>query len=155
MVSLNFPGKVVYSQKDILDWVADTEQFIDETGAVTATFVINIHNSLLISDRHDEHVACAGGENVLSAGEITFIINEKDVEVAEITNQSTGYCPEPASWGAVKEALSKIDIISPSSFTSEFIFRKCIKCSSINIVKEDYFYCAVCNGELPKDYNVN
>ena len=50
------------------------------------------------------HVACAAGGPVLSAGEITF---DDDMTVAEITNQSTGFCPEPESWPAVSDALDR------------------------------------------------
>jgi hypothetical protein len=58
------------------------------------TFVVDEHGSLLIADRRSEHVACACGRPVLSAGEM-FV---RGGEVVEVSNQSTGYCPEPESW---------------------------------------------------------
>jgi hypothetical protein len=42
---------------------------------------------------------------VLSAGEITFSRKGKSLVVSDVTNQSTGYCPEPKSWKAVKASL--------------------------------------------------
>jgi hypothetical protein len=50
---------------------------------------------------------CAGGENVLSAGGVTFGVEGAEVTVTEVTNQSTGYRPEPESRPYVEEALDK------------------------------------------------
>jgi len=61
------------------------------------TFVIDQSGTLLVADRQSEHVACAGRQPVLSAGEMTFLVSGKVVEMAEVSNQSTGYCPEPES----------------------------------------------------------
>lgn len=68
-------GKVILSQQDVLDWISDTNQELDGMNQVTVTFIINIEGQLLIADRHSEHVACAGGKEVLSAGEMTFEID--------------------------------------------------------------------------------
>ena len=37
------------------------------------TFVIGVDGVLRVADRRSEHVACAGGGDVLSAGELTAI----------------------------------------------------------------------------------
>jgi hypothetical protein len=50
--------------------------------------------------RRSEHVVCAGGGLVRAAGELRFELRHGSVVVAEASNQSTGYCPEPQSWTA-------------------------------------------------------
>lgn len=111
--------------------------------------------TLSLTFRHSEHIACAGGEPVLSAGEIFFIYSVSGWQVAEITNQSTGFCPEPKSWPQVAKALDAIGLRHPARFTIEFIFRRCPKCTQINLVKENLFFCAVCEANLPIIWNLD
>src|SRR5258706_11327733 len=59
------------------------------------TFVVALDGLLRLAPRRSEHVTLAGGRDVLAAGEITFVSAEKGWRVAEGTNQSTGYCPDP------------------------------------------------------------
>ncbi|MEO1373723.1 MAG: hypothetical protein AAFW70_05230 [Cyanobacteria bacterium J06635_10] len=87
-------------------------------------------------DRHSEHIACAGGKSVLSAGEVFF---------QKSTNQSTGFCPKGKSWIHVAKVLDLIKIPHPSSFTIEFVFRRCCACGQINIVKDNLFTYSVCD----------
>ncbi len=152
-VSPATPGKPVLSESDILNWIDETNQAPDETNTITATYVVNQDCIMLIADRHSEHLACAGGEPVLSAGEITFEINCRKSEVVYVSNQSTGYCPKPSSWKAVREALDKADIKSPSFFTATFEFRKCMNCDTVSIIKENHFCCSVCDSQLPYEWN--
>src|SRR5918911_838983 len=69
--------------------------------------------TLRLAARRTEHVACAQGAPVLAAGEIRFTRADVLPQVLEITNQSTGYCPEPESWPAVAAALSAIGLAAP------------------------------------------
>jgi len=117
------------------------------------TFVIDLDGALLLAPRRSEHVACAGGMPVLSAGEITFERGRDGLAVTSATNQSTGYCPEPGSWPAVAAALDRIGVPHPGRFTDEFIFRRCPKCGERNIVKDGDFTCAICDAELPPAWN--
>ena len=146
-------GYLIASISDIETWIKETEQYVDSNSEVIATFVINLGGNLLIADRHSEHVACAGGKNVLSAGEMTFRVENDEVEVVEVTNQSTGYCPEPESWSVIDHALRKIEISHPASLEREFIFRKCINCGGINIVKDQWYVCMECDSDLPCEWN--
>ncbi len=116
------------------------------------TFVIDCETVLRIADRHSEHVACAGGGEVRSAGEMTFALADGP-EVTEVTNQSTGYCPEPTSWPAVEAALERAGLPHPGRFTSEMVFRRCQDCGQRNIVKEGDFTCGACEAPLPADWN--
>jgi hypothetical protein len=118
-------------------------------GLVGVTFVVDEHGSLLIADRRSEHVACASGRPVLSAGEM-FV---RCGEVVEISNQSTGYCPEPESWPAVAAALDRAGIAHPGRFTHEVIFRRCTSCGERSIVKDGWFVCGICGGDLPAVWN--
>ena len=105
--------------------------------------------------RHSEHIACACDAPVRSAGEMTFALDRRrsSVEAVYVTNQSTGYCPEPGSWPAVAAALDAAGIARPGGFNAEMVFRRCQTCDSINIVKDGWFECAVCGAGLPAEWN--
>ena len=122
--------------------------------AISLTFVVDTECKFWIADRGSEHVACAREGKVLSAGEVFFAGAGDNVYIDHITNQSTGYCPEPSSWPAVEESLSFTGIEIPSQFEPEFVFRRCTECGDLAIVKEDFFVCLVCNADLPHQYNV-
>ena len=147
------PGKKIISIDDIKNWIRETKQQQDNWGLIAATFVIDYEGYFRIADRHSEHVACAGGKYVLSAGEVFFQKIQNALEIVEITNQSTGSCPQPESWEDVVKALDLINIPHPSSFNIEFIFRRCCSCNQINIVKDNLFICSVCASELPLRWN--
>ena len=148
-------GFPVQSSQDVRRWIRGTGQTVNPEGQVIATFVVDESGVLRIADRRNEHVACAGGKPVLSAGEITFSVTPKQVTAEWVTNQSTGYCPEPESWPAVEKALAPAGIPAPLRFSQEFAFRKCVHCGEINIVKDDYFVCAICSEALPMEWNVS
>ncbi len=134
--------------EDLKRWLSTADRE-SKNPTIVATFVIDQEGFLRLTSRRTEHVACAGGDAVLSAGEMTFQ-DDGSVEVVEVTNQSTGYCPEPESWNAVETALERIGVNSPDGFTTELLFRRCESCGQINIVKEGWFVCSVCDAELPK-----
>ena len=120
-----------------------------------ATFVVDLAGWLRLAPRRSEHVACAGGEPVLAAGEMSFAQMASGPTVAAISNQSTGYCPEPESWPAVARALTFLGGGAPAGYTTIFIFRRCRACGQINLVKEGWFYCAVCQTPLPAEWNLD
>ena len=103
---------------------------------------------LRVADRRSEHVACAGGEPVLAAGEMTLRMSHAGVEAEEVSNQSTGYCPEPSSWPAVEQALSTAGIKGPDGYTRRFVFRRCGECDQINLIKDGIYECDVCGAPL-------
>jgi hypothetical protein len=148
-------GIRVESPEDVLRWVRQTGQESTPAKNVTATFVIDETGSLRIADRRSEHVACAGGQPVKSAGEMTFTVVAKRVSVTWVTNQSTGYCPEPDSWPEVKGALSRAGIPAPDGFSLAFVFRRCQHCGFINLVKDEVFECGVCSTPLPAKWNLD
>ncbi|MGN9787157.1 hypothetical protein ACTMTF_37435 [Nonomuraea sp. ZG12] len=43
---------------------------------------------------------------------------------AEISNHSTGYCPDISSWPALAEALDRAGLGRRSGFTHEVLFRR-------------------------------
>src|SRR5262249_51910009 len=116
-------GTRITSAIELAAWCGRTEPGVD--GILPATFVVDADGGLLLADRRSEHVACAGGGPVLSAGETFFRVAGDIVEVAEVSNQSTGYCPEPESWPAVAEALDWLGVPHPGRFTTEVVFRRC------------------------------
>src|SRR5262249_3601673 len=99
-------GAPVRSAADVVRWVGDSGQRPGPDGCVIATRVVDGAGTLRVADRRSEHVACAGRQPVRSAGEITFRVAGGSVSVAAVSNQSTGYCPEPESWPAVAAALT-------------------------------------------------
>jgi hypothetical protein len=145
-------GVRVRSAADVAAWARSSGQS-SAAGRVTATFVVDEAGDLLIADRHSEHVACAGGRPIRSAGEMTFAL-DGGVEVVEVSNQSTGYCPEPESWPAVAEALARAGLAAPGGFALACVFRRCEACGGKNLVKGGLFECGVCGAELPATYNV-
>lgn len=145
-------GVPIRSPDDVRAWIKGTAQDI-ASGSVIATFIVDESGLLRIADRRSEHVACAGGRPVWAAGEITFAVT-RNLEVTEVSNQSTGYCPEPSSFEAVAAALDAAGILRPSNYTFACEFRRCERCDTFCLIKDDSFACAVCGGELPVQYNV-
>ena len=143
-------GMPIQSTDDISKWLGTnpTEQLPD--GNWVATFTVSTNHVLNLAPRRSEHVACASGGPVLSAGEITI---DEEFNVAEISNQSTGFCPEPESWSSVESVLNRIGIQHPGEFTSSVIFRRCPKCSERNIVKDSWYHCQICDAVLPEAWN--
>ena len=129
--------------------LADALDRLGSPEGCTLTFVVDAGGILLVADRHSEHVNCAGGQPVLSAGELTVARTSGGVEVTDLTNQSTGYCPEPDSWVALERAIPD-GVTRPDYWTMEFTFRRCPKCEAINIVKEGFFFCGVYDSVLAK-----
>lgn len=117
------------------------------------TFVVAVDGTLWLAPRRSEHVALAGGQDVLAAGEIAFASAEPGWCVAAVSNQSTGCCPDPDSWPAVARALDSLGVPHPGTFTDTVIFRRCPTCSERNLVRDDDFICAVCDSALPMQWN--
>ena len=147
-------GKVISNIEEIQQWIDFEKLKPDRNDEIIVTFIIDLNYHLLVNPRESEHVVCAGGQPVLSAGEMTFELNKgKVISISEITNQSTGYCPSPKSWKEVEKALKLIHIPFPERFTTEYIFRICKKCNCINIVKDNFYVCAFCDSELNTEEN--
>ncbi len=142
-------GTHIESIHDLTNWLRAT----GETGLIGVTFVIDEQEYLRVADRGSEHVACAEGGPVLSAGEMFFSVQGNKVEVVEISNQSTGFCPEPESWPAVAAALDHLGIPHPGQFTLAVVFRRCLDCGERNIVKDGWFVCDMCGAALPGHWN--
>ena len=117
------------------------------------TFVVALDGDLRLAPRRSEHVALAGGHEVLAAGEIAFALAATGWHVVEVTNQSTGYCPDTDSWPAVSQALDRIGVRHPHDFTDRIIFRRCPACGERNIVRDTDFTCAQCDSALPARWN--
>ena len=137
----------------LIEWSAAFLPSGRALGSVPATFIIDTAEQLWVADRRSEHVACADGQAVLAAGEIIFDRTGNRIEAAEVTNQSTGYCPEPSCWSAVTRVLNRLGIPHPSYFTSVFEFRRCDRCDTTNLIKDAVFECAVCNSPLSQAWN--
>jgi hypothetical protein len=145
----------VSSPGDILAWLRRSDQLADPRGLFAATYVVDAASTLVLADRRSEHVACARGDYVLSAGEIFFsrFADQRRIDVIEVNNLSTGYCPEAESWPAVAAALERIGLRHPGGFTQSFVFRQCPACGQRNVVKDGWFLCAACAAPLPEAWN--
>lgn len=119
------------------------------------TFVVDVDGILRLAPRRSEHVVCAGGETVLSAGEMSLRKESGRFVVDEVSNQSTGYCPDVGSWPAVCAALDRAGILHPAGFTQEVVFRRCPSCQQLNVVRENDFVCVFCDEALPQEWNVD
>lgn len=152
---------------ELRDAASTARQRIENAGDVTAwarqnggangewivTFIVNARGELWIADRRSEHVACAAGGPVMGAGEMTFAIVGERVEVVAISNQSTGFCPPPSTWLHVGAALDAASLPHPDNWTARFEFRRCDNCGAINLLKDDWFVCAMCDAELAREWN--
>ena len=85
---------------------------------------------------------------------MTLVAGGGSVEVLSVSNQSTGFCPEPESWPAVEAALRRAGLARPGGFSPACVFRRCVRCGGLNLVKGGLFECAVCEAALPEEYNV-
>ena len=145
-------GTRISSAGELFAWVRRTGEHA-RPDRLVVTFVIDEQGNLPVADRRSEHVGCAGGGPVLSAGEMFFRVVGDRVEVAEASNQSTGYCPEPTSWPPVEAALDRIGVPHPARFTTEVVFRRCETCGERSVVKDAWFVCGVCGAVLPAAWN--
>ncbi|MFD8755549.1 hypothetical protein ACFV0O_31930 [Kitasatospora sp. NPDC059577] len=157
-------GQPVRTADEFTAWVAARTA---EELAEPFTFVVDLGGALRLAPRRSEHVACAGGDVVLSAGEIGFRRSAGDRadgggrevpggwEVGTVSNHSTGYCPDTASWPAVTAALTRIGLPHPDAFTYAAVFRRCPRCAGCNLVREEHYACALCDADLPERWNVD
>ena len=145
------PGTAIQTLPELRVWLAAHRTSRERE--LTATFVVDEAGTLRLADRHSEHVACAGGRQVRSAGEMTFTVVGEHVELTSTSNQSTGYCPEPASWTEVQHALDGVGVAHPGAFTTTFDFRRCPACGQTNLIKDGTFRCDVCDTELSRAWN--
>ena len=141
-------GTVIATRDDLTAWIASHAASLVDDRAVT--FVVTLDGGLRVAPRRSEHIACAGGGDVLAAGELVL---GRDARVVEATNQSTGFCPEPGCWSALAAALDRAGVPRPPRFTNAIVFRRCDACGERNIVKDDVFVCAICDAELPTVWN--
>jgi hypothetical protein len=146
-------GTLIKAVADLLAWVRRTGESPGPDALLAVTFVIDGQGNLLLADRRSEHVACAGGGPALSAGEMFFRVEGEGVQVAEASNQSTGFCPEPESWPVVAAALDRAGVPHPGRFTTEVVFRGCERCGERNVVRDGWFVCGVCGAGLPAGWN--
>ena len=142
-------GHRIGSPDDLAAWLAAR----GAEAAQPCTFVVDPDGLLRLAPRRSEHVACAGGGAVLGAGEITFGRDGARWAATEVSNQSTGYCPDPDSWPAVEAALDRAGVAHPGEFTDPVVFRRCPACGERNLVKDADYICALCGADLPREWN--
>ncbi|MFJ9691680.1 hypothetical protein [Kitasatospora sp. NPDC101183] len=148
------PGVPVRTAGGFAAWAAGTGAGTG-IGEEPFTFVVDLAGALRLAPRRSEHVACAGGEPVMGAGEIGFQEAAGGWEVATVSNQSTGYCPDLASWPAVAAALDRIGLPRPGGFTDGLVFRRCPECGRCGIVRDGHHVCVFCDADLPAEWNVD
>jgi hypothetical protein len=145
---------------DFARWVASVA--VPEL-AEPLRYVVDLTGVLRLAPRRSEHVACAGGQDVLGAGEVAFTHERAGGRnapsghwvVSYVSNQSTGYCPDLDSWPAVASALDRAELPHPDSFTAGLVFRRCPDCGLCNVVRDDDFSCVACAGDLPRQWNLD
>lgn len=75
--------------------------------------------------------------------------------MSEVSNHSTGYCPDVSSWSTVARALDGAGLGRPSGFTHQVVFRRCPDCQEHDIVREHHFVRVLCGSDLPEAWNVD
>lgn len=142
----------------VVDGIAALEaalEVLDAEDGAPMTYVVDLQGRLRLADRSSEHVACAGGADMLAAGEIAFEEAGDGWRASYSSNQSTGFCPEPSCWEALADALDTIGVAHEGRFTNEMIFRRCDECGERNLVKDHDYHCYVCGAELSEHWNVS
>jgi len=147
------PRHEVLDMDGLRSWLSRHAGFRNQDREITCTYVVQPPGKLFVADRHSEHVACARGEPVLTAGEITFERDARGLAVTEASNLSIGYCPEPGSWVHLGKALLAAGFPPLDGFTQPFEFRWCAACRQTCVIKDDVFECPSCGDDLPRDWN--
>src|SRR5829696_6841831 len=80
------PGTEIQSIADLERWLEQHAAEREATGTA-ATFTVSLDGRMRLASRRSEHVACAGGLPVLSAGEISF--DGRPSRVTAVSNLST------------------------------------------------------------------
>lgn len=143
----------LHSKEQLEDFITRCEASGVQSVDAWWTYVVDSEGLLRLAPRRSEHVVCAGGNAVQGAGEMLFRRTDDGLRVSEVTNQSTGYCPDTESWTAIQGALDRLGLSHPGEFTAEFEFRRCTQCGARNLVKDGYYVCALCDQDLPARYN--
>ncbi|MFF4340977.1 hypothetical protein ACFY00_13705 [Kitasatospora sp. NPDC001540] len=144
------PGTPVASAAELSAWLGRQP---DPAGPFTYT--VGTDGVLRLADRRSEHVACAGGGAVLAAGEMGFAaVDGGGHRAVEVSNLSTGYCPDTACWPAVAAALERAGAGHPGGLTHPVVFRRCPACGEVSVVQEGFFVCVFCDSDLPSRWNV-
>ena len=142
-------GPAIRCRDDLLVWLK-TAHHHDDDSPGWATYVVDLGGTLRLAHRRTEHVACAGGESVLAAGEVEFAL---DGEVQFLSNNSSGYCPDVACLPAVLRALRVAGAGAPDAFTVSVPFRRCDACGERCTVKDNFYFCDLCEAPLSEAWN--
>src|SRR5262245_30275716 len=81
-------GFSIRSAADLERCIQLTHQQPEPWRLIVATFVVTEEGVLRLADRRSEHVTCARGKAVRSAGEMGFAYGTDGWEVGEVSNQS-------------------------------------------------------------------
>ncbi|MEM9189417.1 MAG: hypothetical protein AAGF12_09595 [Myxococcota bacterium] len=143
------PGHAISDIEQLHAWLDELCR-LDPSAEGWATYVVGIDGQLRVAHRRTEHVACAGGGDVLGAGEVQF---DDTGEVLWISNYSSGYCPDVSCYEEVRSAFERANLPLPSSFSHAVVFRKCPACGARNVIKDEDFHCAICTAPVPREWN--
>ena len=115
-VSKQPPGRVVSSAADVVRWIEDTEQAPGAEGYYLATFVVDHEGALRIEDYGHEHVSCAGGGPVRSAGVAWFdVVGLATAPWPTLTTSGTSGCLPSGSHRPASRLLRRQWLRAPSS----------------------------------------
>lgn len=142
-------GRHIPNVEGLRAWLAELND-LDPDAEGWATYVVTPDARLLVAHRRTEHVACAGGSDVLGAGEAQF---DSAGDVRWLSNYSSGYCPDASCYPDVREAFLGAGMDPPPSFSHAVVFRKCPSCGERNVIKDDDFACSLCGSAVPAEWN--
>jgi hypothetical protein len=138
-------GAAIRTRDDLIAWVR-----AQGGSPVIATYVVDDEGVLRVAPRRSEHVACAGGGAVRAAGELSV---DRTGVVLELSNQSTGYCPDLECLDAAFAALRDAGIAGPVDRVAGFVFRRCDACGERAVVKDAWYVCDLCGADLARAWN--
>ncbi|MFH8804120.1 hypothetical protein ACH4F6_31780 [Streptomyces sp. NPDC017936] len=135
---------------------ADLDARAAEQGTEEAfAHVVGPDGPLRLAPRRSEHGACAGGGDVLGAGEITVRRADRGRRVEEVGTRSTGCRPDPGSWPAVAAAPDRAGVRRPDGSPHALVFRRCERRGEHDVVRGSVFVRVFRDAGLPRSWNVD
>jgi serine/threonine protein kinase len=146
------PGDLVLRANDVRAWALRTDQRPDGEGLIRATYTIGAEGDaargrLRVRARGlRERRPRARGRRGLVRGRPPVGDGRADRQLLD------GLLPRADLLAAVERVLDAAGIGRPSRFSKALLFRRC-RCGQRNVVKDDHFVCALCDADLPAEWN--
>ena len=142
------PGTVIGSADALAEWLEQNPDALAEG----ATYVVDLRGRLRVAPRRSEHVACASADPLLAAGEFTS--GPPPQSPAPATTRRATPLTSTAYRARARAARGRARTAA-RVLSGPIVFRRFPRCREINVVKGGWFVCALCDADLPEQWNVS